>query len=454
MNNFFHTVILFSLLTAAGLVPVLCRAQGTWERCDIPTGRFLRDMSFTDSLTGWIAADSGMILHTNDGGLSWDLQETGTYSDVVAIFFLDKKLGWASCNNYKTVPYGTELLKTRDGGVHWTKTNYPVENIFMTCIQYFDSLNGWMGGKPHALVRTHDGGVTWYQAAIDTSTLAFFPVLNINFLNERIGYAGGGMFDIAGVVWRTTDGGNRWSAIDPVYAPADEVHALHIFDSLNVLGAGGDPDFGYGVGMIRTYDGGEQWSYMELGVQGNAYDLSFRNDSEVWAPLGPQRKMIVSMDAGVTWTAFPTPDSSLIYRAVFPDTLHGYAIGAAGALLKYKPKSVGINPEKKMQPGYVLKQNFPNPFRNETTISFTVPEGHGMLSDKYASGSGKEVVIRVYDLYGTLIISKRFGNPVNDQNQMQIDGASLVPGVYFYRLEELGNLQVRTMPLPRKMVKY
>ena len=33
-----------------------------------------------------------------------------------------------------------------------------------------------MGGNPHALVRTSDGGGTWQQAYVDTATLAFFPV--------------------------------------------------------------------------------------------------------------------------------------------------------------------------------------------------------------------------------------------------------------------------------------
>ena len=65
---------------------------------------------------------------------------------------------------------------------------------------------GWMGGTPHALVKTTDGGINWEKAHIDTITFAFFPVLNIQFYNSQYGYACGGAFDIAGVTWRTTIG--------------------------------------------------------------------------------------------------------------------------------------------------------------------------------------------------------------------------------------------------------
>ena len=136
-------------------------------------------------------------------------------------------------------------MKTTNGGEDWVSEPYPEENIFINCVLFLDSLNGWMGGSPHALVRTTDGGLNWEQAEIDTTNLAFFPVLSIRFYNDdkNYGYACGGMFDIAGVTWRTSDGGEKWYPIDASDAPADEVHELHLYDSVRVMGAGGDPDF-------------------------------------------------------------------------------------------------------------------------------------------------------------------------------------------------------------------
>jgi photosystem II stability/assembly factor-like uncharacterized protein len=314
-------------------------SQGSWQRINVPTVQYLKSVCFVDSLYGWIAGDSGIILHTTNGGITWTAQDTHATHPVEDVFFLNRNEGWASTVNFTTPPFGTILLKTANGGASWATQLYPTENIFITCILYRDSQNGWMGGTPHALVKTTDGGVTWTQAAIDTSTLAFFPVLSIQFYNSQYGYASGGMFDIAGVVWRTSNGGDKWYAIDPSQAPADEVHGLHIFDSIHVMGAGGDPDFGYGVGMIRTSDGGVNWMYDELSIQGNAYDLDFRNDSEVWAPLGPRRLMIYSLDGGVTWDQVTPPDNAAIYDVTFPDDRHGFAVGRDGSSLNIYHRS-------------------------------------------------------------------------------------------------------------------
>jgi len=413
-------------------------AQGSWVKTALPTNQFLHAVCFTDSVTGWVAGDSGTMLHTTDGGAHWVAQSSGTQNTLAAIFFLNPRLGWACAYNYQSTPYGTQLLNTTDGGDHWTSRLYPQENLFMTCILFLDSLNGWMGGKPNALVRTTDGGLTWTQAVIDTSILAFFPVLGIKFYNRRIGYACGGMFDIAGVIWRTTDGGNRWSAMDASYAPADEVHALHIFDSLHVIGAGGDPDFGYGVGMIRTADGGDSWSYQELGLQGNAYDIAFRNDSEVWAPLGPQRKMVLSMDGGNTWIPEETPDSTRIYNLVFPDSLHGYAIGAAGAFLRYRPRSVGIAPHTGTAgSGYSLGQNLPNPWSSETLIPFSVPEA-GAVTPPGREAMGKTLYVRIFDLFGRCVVAIPCSDGSPGRHELTISLEQLKPGSYFYRMQ-IGN---------------
>ena len=72
--------------------------------------------------------------------------------------------------------------------------------------------------------------------------------------------------------------------------------------------------------MISTNDGGVNWDYEELSMPGNAYDLDFRNETEAWAPLGPGQKLIYSMDAGISWTQSPSPESTTIFDMIFPDS--------------------------------------------------------------------------------------------------------------------------------------
>jgi len=436
------------------LAQVISFAQGTWERITVPTNQFLSSVCFVDSLYGWSVGDSGTIIHTSDGGKNWIVQDSKTDKEIGYVFFLNRKLGWASSYNYSSLPYGTILLKTNDGGANWTSYSYPEEDIFITCILFLDSLNGWMGGMPHALVRTTDGGLNWQQATVDTSTLAFFPVMGIQFLNPRIGYAYGGIFDIAGVIWRTTNGGQNWYAIDASDAPADEVRGLHIFDSLRVMGAGGDPDYGFGVGMIRSSDGGLNWEYEDIGLQGIAYDLDFRTKGEAWAPLGSKNRLIYSLDSGMTWKQLSTPDSTSIYTVTFSDSLHGFAVGRNGAVLKYHPPLYpSVNPNS-FTPAddFILYQNYPNPFHSTTTIKLTVPSA-SVLHNFHKGKSSVPIQIKIFDLFGNEVLNLLNENKLPGNYEIEVNTSNLPCGIYFYQLTAGFSGQIYPLTSIKKMVK-
>ncbi len=402
------------MLFACGVAGM--NAQGSWERVEVPTQHHLRSVYFTDSLYGWAVGDSGSIIHTMDGGENWVSQDSETYNHIVHVFFLNRQLGWASSWNYEGF-YGTLLLKTTDGGNSWSSEAYPEDYLFMNCILFLDSLTGWMGGSPHALVKTTDGGQSWNQAAIDTNALAFFPVLNLYFYDENHGYACGGMFDIAGVTWSTHDGGEMWYPINNEDAPADEVHGMHIFSSENVIGAGGDPDQGYGVAMIRTSNGGLDWNYEELSMSGNAFDIDFRNENEAWAPLGPGEKLIYSMDAGTTWTEIDSPENTAIFDMVFTDDMHGYGVGYNGAFIRYKPQGLGIIEADGIDTEFRV---FPNP--SDGRVNFYIER------ENWKGGE-----VQIYDLTG----SRVWMLPMQNLSAT-IDLSHIPAGIYICKLLLLG----------------
>lgn len=398
--------------------------QGYWESTNTPTTQFLRSVCFVDSLYGWATGDSGVILHTNDGGENWEIQQSTTTYEISDIFFLNRDLGWASAYNYLSPPFGTVLLKTTNGGATWNGEQYQQENTFISTILFLDSLNGWMGALPHAILHTTDGGFNWQKAEVDTSTLAFFPVINIRFLNDQIGYACGGMHDIAGVIWQTTNGGEKWYAIDPMFAPADEIYGLHIFDDQNVLATGGDPDFTYGVSMLRTSDGGLSWDYNEPGIQGSAYGLEFRTATEAWCPLGPVQKFIYSLDSGNTWTAMDTPESAVIFDISFPDTLHGFAVGMNGAILKYiAPGTVSLSENKNSNVSFILNQNNPNPCYSSTNIEFSIP-----------SDNPGYFVFEVINSFGEQLKFLSVENLDSGNRNIELNTSNWPSGLYLYQL--------------------
>lgn len=354
---------------------VSLQAQNWWYRLNSPTSNNLNTLFFEDSLKGWVGGDSGLVLYTADGGNTWVQQQSNTDRDIIDIFFIDSNTGWAIAWSEGTLPFVSYILKTTDGGENWSVSQFRQENILMNSIYFLDSLNGFLGGNPGGIFKTSDGGVDWDSAAIAPAPYAYVPVNNFGFYDDKYGFACGGAHDIVGLTWKTIDGGDFWEPMNPNYAPPDDIFDIHFFDSLHVIGVGGDPDL-FGVGIMRTTDAGLVWNYFEIGLIGIARAISFRTENEGWAPVPSPEALIQTIDYGYSWTVYTAPDSSAIYDLVFTDTLTGYAVGDEGVILKYKyPKvnSVESN-EEIIKKDFVLFQNYPNPFNSVTSIKYMLSE--------------------------------------------------------------------------------
>ena len=43
----------------------------SWERHDTGTGRFVWDVEFVSEIEGWAVGSFGMVIYSDDGGVSW-----------------------------------------------------------------------------------------------------------------------------------------------------------------------------------------------------------------------------------------------------------------------------------------------------------------------------------------------------------------------------------------------
>ena len=86
--------------------------QNFWEKINSPTSKLLNSIVFTDSLNGWVSGDSGLIIHTSNGGEDWETQFTNDSLNVINIFFLNDQIGWGSAWSNYYDPYGTFILTT------------------------------------------------------------------------------------------------------------------------------------------------------------------------------------------------------------------------------------------------------------------------------------------------------------------------------------------------------
>lgn len=325
-------------LIAGNIVPIF--PQNCWMKLPSPTTRNLNKVFFIDSTQGWIVGDQATIIKTTDGGGHWIVEDPAipnNIGDVNNIFMLNSRMGWALTlvpPNPRDTFVGTILLGTKDGGDSWYKKFFM--NQFFNSIYFSDSTRGWMGSQDGSLLHTIDGGDSWIPSTVDSSQYAFYPIHTIKFLSPKHGFAVGGFREMTGVVWETTDYGNRWS----VSGFGDELFDIHFIDSSHALSVGGGLDDG--AGIAQTSDGGATWQFSYIGFRGQALAISYPRPSEGWVVLGNTGKCLYSNDSGKTWISLYTPESLSVADVRFIDSLHGYMVGIRGTILKYRPPSVSV----------------------------------------------------------------------------------------------------------------
>lgn len=215
----------------------------TWQSQQSGVSKNLWDISFINSQKGWISG-ANTILETSDGGNSWiDISPSDKKTSIyVEIKFIDENNGWTSTNTgeiLKTANGGIsweikksgniggsrlsvideqtvyafsgELYKTINGGNTWDTLNTSIpKNYMVSEMLFINSNNGWIvtengtGGtiiNEFPVLITHDGGKTW----VSSELIKDGGVRCIYFINEKIGW-------IAGIknVYKTANGGMNW----------------------------------------------------------------------------------------------------------------------------------------------------------------------------------------------------------------------------------------------------
>lgn len=152
------------LIVAILLVSTAIATGQAWTLLDSTTSPVrLNDISFVDTLNGWVGGDSGIVMRTTDGGVNWITLTPSGPLHVSKIEFCDRNSGYVSLVQTEwrdTIPpcpprIASRLLKTSDGGLTWDTlffadtltpiTDFSILNcdtLFISAGQTFRSYNG------------------------------------------------------------------------------------------------------------------------------------------------------------------------------------------------------------------------------------------------------------------------------------------------------------------------
>ena len=143
-------------------------AAVSWQIQTVMPNGYFTNVYFLDEGTGWlvgyIGGETGTQLYrTDDGGKSWRKYLVSAVS-IESVYFLDSNEGWAvggepSSKAAKGYTQGL-LLHTRDGGQSWDRMELPFKERYLDRVQFTDEANGWLIGRNN-IYRTGDRGKSW-----------------------------------------------------------------------------------------------------------------------------------------------------------------------------------------------------------------------------------------------------------------------------------------------------
>lgn len=193
-------VLILTFFLVACWLPV--SAQGVWQNQYTTENSDLVSISFPDSRNGWIAAEDGTILSTQNSGTEWwQIAHIENFMPT-KIFFRNRTHGWLAGGNNNAA----SVLRTTNGGTTW-ETVFTRNNCHINDIFFVNDTLGWIAGADVSdsyllsfIRHSIDGGVTWetpFGALIENE------LYSIGFRNENLGQTCGQ----DGVFMSTANGG-------------------------------------------------------------------------------------------------------------------------------------------------------------------------------------------------------------------------------------------------------
>src|SRR5690606_267301 len=302
---------LLFLAMLAGTARPVCGQGFSLEYLESGPSTSIRGLSVLNDSVAWLSGTDGWVGWTTDRGLTWQWRqvtshEAKDFRDIEA-FSADEAV--LLCAGSPLV-----ILHTQDGGDSWEQV-YQVsrKEIFFDGMDFWDDRRGIAYGDPIGgvmqLLITDDGGRSWE----DISARA-----GVRWEEGEAGFAasgtgirvlpGGHVFIASGglrsQLYHSTDYGLTWEQHDcPILQGESStgIFSIAFRDPLNGLAVGGD----YGRDTLRndviflTSDGGKSWNQPRRGTNG------YRSAVEYVTP----RKLIAtgtsgtdySTDGGITW---------------------------------------------------------------------------------------------------------------------------------------------------------
>lgn len=214
----------------SGLVIYRDKSAASWQQADVPVSASLTALSFVDENSGWAVGHAGVILHSDDGGRSWQLQFDGRRANAA----------------FQT--YATALRTRLEAELDQMQEDAGADPAELEDLEY----------------RLEDAIFAQEDAALALETGPADPFLDVAFRDGQHGFAVGAY----GMLYRTSDGGENWEIH---ISNVDNPNRFHLYA---ILVRGEQVYIAGEAGLLfRSDDGGETFERFYDVYDGSLFGL-------------------------------------------------------------------------------------------------------------------------------------------------------------------------------------
>ncbi|MHA2241057.1 MAG: YCF48-related protein [Candidatus Thorarchaeota archaeon] len=316
------SVLLILSTTSERMYEPLQASKTTW---DLLESKFydgvFTDVSFLNSTHGWVVgrvtsehSSNAIVLHTKNGGDSWQLQYSRDEQRVTNIDVLDEQTVWINGRG--------SLFYTLDGGITWNESVVVGRNAGMSAVKFINMTHGWTSNQ-RVLYQTNNSGQSWEAVAgftYDDTPRMIQCLSSVDIWT--IGFRG---------IYHSLDGGMTWD---------------------NVSNRGG-----WALSLVSESEGwaisderlahmidGNTWEELVVPMRVPLFrmfegpfcsDIQFIDEYNGWI-VGREIPVMYTPDGGANWyqQSVPAEVNSRIRAVNFINQTHGWAVGWDGILMR------------------------------------------------------------------------------------------------------------------------
>lgn len=390
-------------------------SQG-WTVQNSGTFENLNSVSFIDQNTGWAVGNAGVVLKTANGGTNWFSLNTGLFNNNTYVLFVNESTGFITTNN-------SRIIQTSNGGTNWAVITPGVAGItYGVSIRFNSPTQGHILWQNSDITSTTNAGQTW---TVTNPGISLYANTEF-FLNSQSGWYTLTVLNNSTSVVQTTNAGSNWYSISTVN---NLITNSITFATSSIGFIAGDNG-----AIYKSTNSGVNWSSLSSGTTQKLNNIHSFDINKVLT-VGNTGTIMYTINGGTNWTQQISNTTNDLKQVYFINSTTGYAVGTTGTILKTTTGGVGIiRLESSVPEKYSLSQNYPNPFNPTTTVRFDLSKN-------------SHTKLTIYDITGKVVDVLINSELQSGAYEITWDATNYSSGVYFYRIETSGFVDMKRMVL-------